>query len=135
MISGQSQTGPRGYGNVTSKVRAHWPRHLGFSSWLRWQGAHSNRQVSPWGPHSQNLLQSEQRLLSSDLETIIFLTVGVLVVVRLLGDGIDVLGAVRDHAAVIGETVLAGVVGDDVVWVLGSLLARDQGHQEYKKQI
>ena len=56
-------------------------------------------------------------------------------VVRLLGDGIDVLGAVRDHAPVIGETVLAGVVGDGVVGVLGSLLARDQGHQEYKKQI
>ena len=44
-----------------------------------------------------------------------FLTVGVLVVVRLLGDGIDVLGAVRDHTAVIGETVLDRVVGDSVI--------------------
>ena len=33
-------------------------------------------------------------------------------VVRLLGDGVDVLGAVRDHAAVVGQTVLErGVVG------------------------
>ena len=60
-----------------------------------------------------------------------FLTVGVLVVVRLLGDGIDVLGAVRDHTAVIGETVLARVVGDGVVRVLGRLLASHQlGGQE-----
>ena len=36
-------------------------------------------------------------------------------VVRLLGDGIDVLGTVWDHATVIGETVLAGVVGHGVV--------------------
>ena len=38
-----------------------------------------------------------------------------LVVVRLLGDGIHVLGAVRNHATVIGQTFLAGVVGDRVV--------------------
>ena len=36
-------------------------------------------------------------------------------VVGLLGGSINVLGAVRDHATVIGETVLAGVVGHGVV--------------------
>ena len=51
-------------------------------------------------------------------------------VVRLLGDGIDILGAVRDHAAVKGETILPGVVGDGVVGVLGGLLGRGQGDQE-----
>ena len=53
-----------------------------------------------------------------------------LVVVRLLGDGIDELGTVRDHATVIGETVLAGVVGHRVVGVLCSLLAGHQGKQK-----
>ena len=58
----------------------------------------------------------QQSRLCSDLEKkMFFLTVGVLVVVRLLGDGIDVLGAVRDHTAVIGETVLDRVVGDSVI--------------------
>ena len=38
-----------------------------------------------------------------------------IVVVRLLGDGIDVLGAVRNHTAVIGETVHDRVVGDSVI--------------------
>ena len=47
-------------------------------------------------------------------------------VVRLLGDGIDVLGAVRDHAAVIGQTVLAGVVGDGVVEAVLRGLRGDQ---------
>ena len=51
-------------------------------------------------------------------------------VVRLLGDGIDVLGAVRDHAAVIGQAVLAGVVGDGVVGVLCGLLAGGQAKQK-----
>ena len=57
-------------------------------------------------------------------------------VVRLLGDGIDVLGAIRDHAAVIGETVLAGVVGDGVVEAVvlcsltGDQLERYQGYQQ-----
>ena len=36
-------------------------------------------------------------------------------VVGLLGGGIDVLGAVRDHATVIGETLLARFVGHGVV--------------------
>ena len=51
-------------------------------------------------------------------------------VVGLLGDGIDVLGTVRDHATVIGETVLAGVVGHGVVGVLCSLLAGHQGQEK-----
>ena len=38
-----------------------------------------------------------------------------IVVVRLLRDGIDVLGAVRNHTAVIGETVHDRVVGDSVI--------------------
>ena len=37
---------------------------------------------------------------------------------------------VRDHAAVIGETVLARVVGDGVVGVLCCDLAGHQGQQE-----
>ena len=53
-----------------------------------------------------------------------------LVVVRLLYQGIVVLGTVRDHTAVIGETVLTRVVGDGVVGVLSGLLARGQGDQE-----
>lgn len=40
---------------------------------------------------------------------------GVLVVVGLLGDGVDILGAVRDHAPVVGQTVNARVVGHGVV--------------------
>jgi hypothetical protein len=52
----------------------------------------------------------------------------VLVVVRLLGDGIHELGAVRDHASIIGETVLAGVVGHRVVW--GGPLGPDQADQQ-----
>ena len=51
-------------------------------------------------------------------------------VVGLLGHGIDELGAVGDHAAVKGQTVLAGVVGDGVVGVLCCLLA---GHQAKQK--
>ena len=52
-------------------------------------------------------------------------------VVGLLGDGVHILGAVGDQAAVIGETVLARVVGDGVVRVLGRLLASHQlGGQE-----
>ena len=58
------------------------------------------------------------------------LTCGVFMVVGLLGDGIHKLGAVGDHAAVIGETVLPGVVGDGVVGVLCCLLAGHQGQQE-----
>ena len=58
MVLGQSQTGPTGYWNLTSNVRAHWPSHRGLLFISVWQAAHSNRQVSPAGPHSQNLLQS-----------------------------------------------------------------------------
>ena len=55
------------------------------------------------------------------------LTCGVFMVVGLLGDGIHKLGAIRDHATVIGETVLPGVVGHGVV--LGGGLGPDQAHQ------
>ena len=59
------------------------------------------------------------------------LTAGVFVVVGLLGDGVHILGAVRDDTAVERETVLARVVGDSVVRVLGRLLASHQlGGQE-----
>ena len=52
-------------------------------------------------------------------------------VVGLLGDGVHILGAVRDDTAVERETVLARVVGDGVVRVLGRLLASHQlGGQE-----
>ena len=52
-------------------------------------------------------------------------------VVRILGDGIDVLGTVRDHAAVIGKTLFrVGVVGHGVVGVLCSLLAGHQGQEK-----
>ena len=47
-------------------------------------------------------------------------------VVRLLGDGIDVLGAVRDHTVVIGQTVLERrVVGDGVGIAVLCRLARE----------
>ena len=49
---------------------------------------------------------------------------------RLLGDAIDVLGAVWDHTAVKGQTLLARVVGDGVVGVLCGLLAGDQAKQK-----
>ena len=53
-----------------------------------------------------------------------------LVVGRVLEEVIE-LGAVRDHAAVIGQTVLERrVVGDGVVGVLCSLLTGHQGKQE-----
>ena len=57
-----------------------------------------------------------------------------LVVVRLLGDGIHVLGAVRNHATVIGKTFLARVVGDRVVIAVlcsltGYQLQRYHGYQ------
>ena len=51
-------------------------------------------------------------------------------VVRLLGDGVDILGTVRDHTAVIGQTLLAGVVGDGVVGVLCGLLAGGKAKQK-----
>jgi len=59
----------------------------------------------------------------------------VLVVVGLLGDGVHILGAVRDQAAVIGETVLARVVGDGVV-VAGELrgLAAHQADPQHRRQ-
>ena len=57
------------------------------------------------------------------------LTCGVFMVVGLLGDGIHKLGAIRDHAAVIGETVLPGVVGHGVVG--GGVLG--PGHGEYEE--
>ena len=38
-----------------------------------------------------------------------------LMVVRPLGDGIHKLGAIRDHTAIVGETVLTRVVGHGVV--------------------
>jgi len=59
----------------------------------------------------------------------------VLVVVGLLGDGVHILGAVRDQAAVIGETVLARVVGDRVV-VAGELrgLAAHQADPQHRRQ-
>ena len=47
-------------------------------------------------------------------------------VVGLLGDGVHILGAVRDDTAVVGETLPARVVGDGVVGVLGGLLGPDQ---------
>ena len=56
------------------------------------------------------------------------LTLRVLVVVGLLGDGIHKLGAVGDHTAVIGETVLPGVVGHGVVG--GGVLGPDHCHQQ-----
>ena len=37
-------------------------------------------------------------------------------VIGRLGDGINKLATVGDHAAIIGETVLARVVGHGVVW-------------------
>ena len=54
-------------------------------------------------------------------------------VVGLLGDGIHILGAVRDDTAVVGETLPARVVGDGVVGVLGGLLGPDQlaAEEEY----
>ena len=68
---------------------------------------------------------------SLDERPINLLTAGVLVVVGLLGDGVHILGAVRDHTAVERETVLARVVGNSVVRVLGRLLASHQlGGQE-----
>ena len=43
------------------------------------------------------------------------------------GDGVDVLGAVRHHAAVVGQTVLErGVVGDGVVIAVLCRLTADQ---------
>ena len=56
-------------------------------------------------------------------------------VVRLLGDGIDELGTVRDHAAVIGQTLLTRVVGDGVVVAVlcsltGDQLQRYHGYQQ-----
>ena len=55
-----------------------------------------------------------------------------LVVDRLLGDAIDVLGAVRDHTAVKGQTLLAGVVGDGVV--VAVVLCRLTGDQTEEHQ-
>jgi len=52
---------------------------------------------------------------------------GVLVVVGLLGDGVHKLGAVGDHAAIIGETVDTRVVGDGVV--IAVVLRRLGGNQ------
>ena len=57
-------------------------------------------------------------------------------VVGLLGDGIDELGTVRDHATVIGETVLTRVVGDGVVIAVlcsltGYQLQRYHGYQQW----
>ena len=58
-------------------------------------------------------------------------------VVRLLGDGIHVLGAVRDHTAIIRQTLLdRGVVGDGVVIAVLCGLTGDQtqgyhGYQQY----
>ena len=53
-------------------------------------------------------------------------------VVRLLGDGVDILGTVRDHTAVIGQTLLAGVVGDGVV--VAVVLCRLTGDQTEEHQ-
>ena len=47
-------------------------------------------------------------------------------VVGLLGDGVHILGAVGDQAAIIGETVLARVVGDGVVIAVLCRLGGDQ---------
>ena len=49
-------------------------------------------------------------------------------VVGLLGDGIDEFFTVRDHAAVVGQTVLARVVGHGVV--RGGVLGPGHGHHE-----
>ena len=49
-------------------------------------------------------------------------------VVGLLGDGIDEFFTVRDDAAVVGQTVLARVVGHGVVG--GGVLGPGHGHHE-----
>ena len=49
-------------------------------------------------------------------------------VIRLLGDGIHEFGTVWDHTAIIGETLLAGVVGHCVV--LGRSLGSDKTDQQ-----
>ena len=64
--------------------------------------------------------------------TMFSLTCRVGMVVGPLGDGIHKLGAVRDHAAVIGQTVLAGVVSHGVVG--GGLLGPDQGRQHQQHE-
>ena len=56
-------------------------------------------------------------------------------VVGLLHHVVHILGAVRDHAAIIRETVLARVVGDGVV-VAGELrgLAGHQADPQHRRQ-
>ena len=49
-------------------------------------------------------------------------------IVGLLGDGIHELGAVGDNAAVVGKTVLPGVVGHGVVG--GGILGPDQAYYQ-----
>lgn len=53
---------------------------------------------------------------------------GVFMVVRPLGDGINELGTVWDHTAIIGETLLTGVVGHSVVLSRG--LGSDKTDQQ-----
>ena len=56
-------------------------------------------------------------------------------VVGLLGDGVHILGAVRDDTAVVGETLYDRVVGDGVV-VAGELrgLAGHQADPQHRRQ-
>ena len=53
-------------------------------------------------------------------------------VVGLLGDGVDKFFTVWDNTAIIGKTILAGVVGHGVVWCC--LLGPGHGHQHQQHQ-
>ena len=56
--------------------------------------------------------------------------------VGLLGDGINILGAVWHHTSIVGQTVDTRVVGDSVVVALsGRLLTRDQLQHHQQEEV
>ena len=55
-------------------------------------------------------------------------------VVGLLAEGVRILRAVRDDTAVVGETVLARVVGDGVVFAVLCALPRDSTEGDRQDQ-